>query len=196
MNVKNVFFSIAIIILTLSVFVFGVSTFYPRPNYEDYCSREILPSPKINQEVCPSVCVEMYEISGEECLFEQCGSGCGPDGYTSFESLEKCEIALERFTCWEDYDLALKIYSRNLFLIAIPVGILVLALGAIVFGLEMVGAGIMGGGVGIILYGVGGFWRFAQDWLKFGLSLTGLFAVIWLAYWLNERMKKKVSGKR
>tara|TARA_Y100000296_G_scaffold87409_1_gene133207 strand:+ start:2800 stop:2970 length:171 start_codon:yes stop_codon:yes gene_type:complete len=55
----------------------------------------------------------------------------------------------------------------------------------------------MGGGVGIILYGVGAFWRFADDWLKFILSLVGLIAVIVMAYWFNSKnwniWKKKMK---
>jgi hypothetical protein len=196
MNLKDVIIGTAIIILTISVFVFGVNTFYTRPEYSDFC-RESFPEPPLSRPgICPAVCVEMYEISGNSCIFNECGSGCGPDGDTSFGTLAECEIALKDGNCYVDYEQASENYSRNIFLIALPIGILILALGAIVFGLEAVGAGIMGGGVGIILYGVGGFWRFAQNWLKFGLSLIGLIVVIWLAYWLNERMKKKVSRNR
>tara|TARA_Y100000294_G_C8508545_1_gene317738 strand:- start:113 stop:313 length:201 start_codon:yes stop_codon:yes gene_type:complete len=58
----------------------------------------------------------------------------------------------------------------------------------------------MGGGVGIILYGVGAFWRFADDWLKFILSLIGLIAVIILSYWFNSKnwniWKSKNFSKR
>tara|TARA_Y100000034_G_C6749373_1_gene332976 strand:+ start:263 stop:556 length:294 start_codon:yes stop_codon:yes gene_type:complete len=86
-----------------------------------------------------------------------------------------------------EHESAQEKYSKNLFLIALPLGIVIIALGAFVFGLESVGAGLMGGGVGIILYGVGAFWRFADDWLKFILSLIGLVAVIGLAYWFNSK---------
>ena len=190
MNIKNIFIGIAIIILTISVFVFGVSTFYPRPEYSDFCVDKFYPTPVSKPDICPEVFVEMYEIVGDVCIFNECGSGCGTDGYSSFENLEECEDALLERNCYKYYDAELEKYSRNLFLIALPIGIIVLALGAILFGLEAVGAGIMGGGVGIILYGVVGFWRFAQDWLKFSLSLIGLVVVIWLAYWMNKQRKK------
>jgi len=91
------------------------------------------------------------------------------------------------FTCRGELEDAREKYSRGIFLFALPLGIAVIAIGAFVFGLEAVGAGLMGGGVGIILYGVGGFWRFADDWLKFVLSLVGLVVVIWLAYWFNSK---------
>jgi len=49
----------------------------------------------------------------------------------------------------------------------------------------------MAGGVGIILWGVSGFWSFAQDWLKLILSLAGLVALIWLAYYFNRKFGKR-----
>lgn len=191
MNIKDIILGIAIIILTISVFVFGVSTFYSKPEYSDFCTDRNAPYPIIKTGDCAALCVEMYEIIGDRCVFNECGSGCGPDSYSTFETLEKCEEALKERNCYIDYDVALEKYSRNLFLISLSIGILILALGAIIFGLEAVGAGIMGGGVGIILYGVGGFWRFAQDWLKFILSLVGLVFVIWFAYWMNRKSNSK-----
>ena len=49
--------------------------------------------------------------------------------------------------------------------------------------------------------GTDGFWRFADDWLKFLLSLVGLVVLIWLAYYFNKKFEKKKSflhtlGKR
>jgi membrane protein implicated in regulation of membrane protease activity len=76
------------------------------------------------------------------------------------------------------------------FFIALPLGIVIIAIGAIVFGLEFVGAGLMFGGVGLIIYGVGGFWRFAQDWLKFTLSAIGLVIVIYLGYRFNKMVRR------
>ena len=90
-----------------------------------------------------------------------------------------------------DYDVANEKYSRNLFLIALPLGILIIVLGAMIFGLESVGAGLMGGGVGVILYGVGNYWRYSEDLLKFLLSLTGLVIVIYFSYWFNKKSQKK-----
>ena len=88
-------------------------------------------------------------------------------------------------------------YAKSVFLIAVPIGILIIILGALMFGLDFVGAGLMGGGVGVILYGVGGFWQFAEDWIKFLLSLVGLVILIWFAYWFDKRsFKKKSKGRK
>ena len=54
----------------------------------------------------------------------------------------------------------------------------------------------MGGGVGVILWGVGNFWEFADNLLKFILSLAGLIVVIYFAYYFNRRFDKKHKRER
>jgi len=39
---------------------------------------------------CPAVCRPMYVKSGAECIFTDCGSGCGPDKISTFSTLEEC----------------------------------------------------------------------------------------------------------
>lgn len=193
MLLKNIVIGIAILILTVSAVVYGVHTFYKSPEYSDFCPDYARPvSFDLNgSKICPEVCVEMYEIKNGSCILNSCGSGCGPDGITSFSTTEQCQLGLQGKTCYDLYDSAHEVYSRNIFLVALPVGVAIVITGALVFGLEAVGAGLMGGGVGIILWGVGGFWRFAQDWLKFILSLAGLVAIIWLAYYFNRKFGKR-----
>jgi hypothetical protein len=183
MSLKNVVIGIAIIILTISVAVYGVNTFYASPEYEDFCDESRIAEVIEDAERCEA-------IGGQWSVYDGPRSVDGAEGYCDRD-----------FTCREEYEDARETYSRNLFLITLPLGILIIALGALIFGLEAVGAGLMGGGVGIILWGVGGFWRFADDWLKFLLSLVGLVILIWLAYYFNKRLEKKkgfsnVFGKK
>jgi hypothetical protein len=56
---------------------------------------ETIPSPEPvdpnnGGRICPSVCVPLWELKGGQCLFTDCGSGCGPDGKTTFESKAEC----------------------------------------------------------------------------------------------------------
>ena len=167
MSLKNYVMGIVIIILTISVVIYGVNLIYQQPEYSDFCGEIRIPKLVENQERCD-------EIGGNWAASPRFVEG-GVEGYCDSD-----------FTCRKEYDDAREGYSRNIFLIAIPLGIAIIALGALAFGLEFVGAGIMGGGVGIVLWGVGGFWRFADDWLKFILSLVGLVVVIWLAHYVNK----------
>ena len=171
MNLKNIVLGIAIIILTISVAVYGINIFYDKPEYRDFCGEFKTAEIIDNQERCEAIGGQWNEEGIPRRIDDITITGyCDRD-----------------YTCRMEYESAQEKYSKNIFLIALPLGIIFIAVGAIVFGLEAVGAGLMGGGVGIILYGVGAFWRFADDWLKFILSLVGLIAVIWLAYWFNSK---------
>lgn len=174
-SVKNLVLGIAIFILTISVGIYGINTIYGKaPDYNKYC-----PS-IITQQQCSDADGEWInntyppQVAGGKSIPAE-------GGYCQYD-YQKCQ---------NEYDNAQEAYSRNLFLIALPLGIIMIAIGALVFGLEAVGGGLMAGGVGIILYGVVDYWRFAQDWIKFGLSLVGLIILIWIAYYINKKMNIK-----
>ena len=184
MSLKNIILGIAIIILTISVAIYGISLFYDRPEYGDFCDEFKTAEVIDNQQRCE-------EIGGKW------NGDSIPRAIDGKEITGYCD---RDYTCRMEGEKAMEKYSRNVFLIALPLGIIVIALGAFVFGLEAVGAGLMGGGIGIILYGIGGFWRFADDWLKFVLSLVGLIALIWLTYWFNSKnwniWKKRIKKRK
>ncbi len=198
MQIKNLVLGIAIIILTMFVTIYGINTFYASPEYSDFCSegRPILKLIDDQERVCPAVCVRMYQLENGVCEFNGCGSGCGPDGLNSFDTLEQCEIGASGVNCNDLFEEANKIYSRNVFLIALPLGILIITLGAYLFALESVGAGLMGGGVGTLIFGAGGYWRYADEWLKFILSLIGLVVLIFFTYWINQKLSKDLFKKK
>ena len=174
MEIKNVVLGIAILILTISVVIYGISTFYERPDYDDYCDESKYRGIIENQESCEN-------LDGKWTSQEmKCSTTPCPQGY--------CDVD---FNCRQAYEEVREKYAKTVFLIAVPIGILIIILGALIFGLDFVGAGLMGGGVGVILYGVGGFWQFAEDWLKFLLSLIGLVVLIWFAYWFNKKTEEK-----
>ena len=182
MGLKNYVISVAIIILTISVVVYGVNLLYDRPEYTDFCDEFKTAEVIDTQERCEAIGGKWTEdriprtvlLSDEKNITGYCDRD---------------------FTCRGNYETAREKYSRNIFLVALPLGILIIAVGALVFGLEAVGAGLMGGGVGIILWGVGGFWRFADDLLKFILSFVGLVIVIWVAYYFNKKLEMKKKRK-
>ena len=53
---------------------------------------------------CPAVCVEMWKLKEKGCFFNECGSGCGPDGITTFKTKEECKAKLGK--CNTDKDCA------------------------------------------------------------------------------------------
>lgn len=173
--IKNFVIGVAIFILTIAVGIYGINAIYgPEPQYDKYC-----PS-LITQQECLNFGANWTTYPN----VNEPGKPLGSDGY--------CDVYS---ACKDPLEAAQKVHERNVFFIALPLGVIVIALGALVFGLESVGAGLMAGGVGIIIYGVGGFWRFADDWLKFAISLVGLVLVIWLAYYFNKKWQAKGSMK-
>lgn len=182
-EIKNIVLGIAIFFLTLSVGIYGINTFYQKaPNYNDYV---------------PNV------ITYEQCL-NVSGSWTNntvisPDspGKSIPAKSGYCQYDSNKYQ--KEYDDAREQYSRGIFFIALPLGIIVIAIGAIVFGLASVGGGLMAGGVGILFYGVVEYWQFAKDYLKFSLSLLGLIILIILTYYINKKWNfgnKKEKSKK
>ena len=185
MNVKDVVFGIAIIILTIFVTYYGINTIFPGVDYNEFCTPDRY-NPYINTSV--------------QC--ENAGGKWNPSYYEgNYAKPIPVEGSVEGYCdldyyCRQDYEKEQKIRSRNVFFIALPLGILIIAGGAFFFGLEYVGAGLMGGGVGTLIYGSGAYWPYTENWVRFILSLLGLILLIWLAYFLNKRMQKKDKGKK
>lgn len=170
MDIKNLVLGIAIFILTVSVGVYGINTLYGKaPDYNKYC-----PNIAIQQE-----CADAGGrwINNTYIADPRSKPVPAEGGY--------CEYSYQK--CQDEYDAARRVYSRNVFFIALPLGIIIIAIGALVFGLASVGGGLMAGGVGIFMYGIVQYWEFADDILKFGLSLAGLIIIIALAYYANYR---------
>ncbi|MBS3073093.1 hypothetical protein J4477_04625 [Candidatus Pacearchaeota archaeon] len=171
--IKNTIFAIAIIILTSFVVIYGIQTFYDRPEYTDYC-------PEIRSAEYVNTSVRCEQLNGKWTTFDGPKPVDGTNGY--------CDLD---YYCRQDYEKENKKYSKNLFIITLPIGIILLLIGGALFSLEAVGAGIMGGGVVTLIYGAGNYWPDASDVFRFLISLVGLIIVIILAYWLNKQLKAK-----
>jgi len=180
LNVKNLVLGIAIFILTVSVGIYGISTLYGKgPQYNDFC-------PNIITE---KNCTDLGGVWVNNTYTPSAGAKPVTEGgYCNYDYETKCS---------KPYDDAQRIHARKIFFVALPLGIIVIAVGALVFGLMSVGAGLMFGGVGLILYGVGSVWSYADDLVKFIISLIGLIAIIALAYYAEykwnffDKKKKK-----
>jgi di/tricarboxylate transporter len=169
-TLRNVIIGIGIFILTLFVVVYGISLFYPSVDYDNYCGK-------------------FYQITNEaDCISE--------GGTWQAAELKSAEAVPNGFcsesrTCQDEYDSANMKRSKNVFIIAVPLGLILIALGAFVFHLNSVGVGIMFGGIGTLIYGAGNYWRYSDNLFKFIISLIGLAVLIFLAYWFNGKFNRK-----
>lgn len=178
---RNLILGIAIFILTIFVGVYGINTFYgSAPQYEDYCP-SIVPQ---TQAECIKMNGTWTSYSSEQIPAEKIPV-TSPTGYC--DTYTYCQKQLEK---------AEEPYYKGIFMIAIPIGIIIIAIGLFLFSLEAVGLGLMSGGVGIIIYGAGSYWRFSSDVIKFTLSAIGLVILIVLAYYFNQRLKLNLFGKK
>lgn len=178
MDLKSVAIGIAIIILTSFVTVYGIALLYSEPEYEDYCSQIKTTEIIETEQRC-------LEIGGQWNGNADYPKETGINGYCDRD-----------FTCRQEYETAMKEHYKKVFYVALPIGIIIIVIGAVFFGLESVGAGLMGGGIFTLIYGAGGYWQYAQNLVKFLLSLAGLIAIIYFAYWFNKRNNKQIGKKR
>ena len=172
MNLKEIFLGLAVLILTFFVLTYGINLFYSEPHYDDFCSPSIVQVQNLNETTC-------FENGGK---------------WTSYAPPVKGEVpgyCDQDFSCREVYNLKLESYQMNIFLIAVPLGILLILLGAYFFSLDAVGVGIMGGGLGGILKGVSGYWAYSNDLIRFLISLFGLVIIIYFGYKFQDRIKGK-----
>lgn len=176
MGIKNIILGIAILVLTILVTWNGVGTIFPAPEYYDFCP-EVTTQEYINNEAqCLAAGGQWTDYGTPKPVDQNVTGYCDKD-----------------FTCRKAFEDATKIRARNVFFLALPVGVAIIAIGAFFFGLEAVGAGLMGGGIATLIYGSGVYWQYTENWVRFALSLAGLVFVIWFAYFWNKRAKK---GKR
>ncbi|MCW8965218.1 MAG: hypothetical protein OQK82_00815 [Candidatus Pacearchaeota archaeon] len=175
-NIKNIILGISIFILTLFVTIYGINTFYPRPQYNDFCDNDISKIIQTEQE-----CIDQ----GGKWNYYQDATKDDPTGYCN-----------QNYYCSEDYNDAREKWTQNVFFIALPIGIIILALGAFALSLEPVVMGLMSGGTGTLLYGTWGFFWQTNDKMRFIISCIGLAVVIFLAYYFNKRFEKKSKKKK
>jgi hypothetical protein len=181
MNVKNFILGIAIIILSTFVVVYGFSAIYPQPQFSDYCHDKGL----------------VHTDNESSCVLAE-------GKWTNFTSPSDpkvtnvtgyCDVT---YYCGKNYDEANQKYSLNRFFISIPLALIIIALGAFLFNLDAVGAGLMGGGVATLIFGISGYWGYANNWFRFLVSLFALVLLIAISYWFNKKFsfgKKKKEKK-
>jgi len=169
-------------ILASFVAIYGILTFYgDAPQWDVYCKDIIQPYYEINtSQQCENLGGKWNPTYADRYAAPVKGT---PNGY--------CDLY---YDCNLKLTEAQKIYSKNLFLITVPVGVLLIIIGGALFGLEAVGAGIMLGGIVTLIYGATSYWPNAGNPFKFGISLAGLILVILLAYWLNKKYEKEKKG--
>ena len=85
----------------------------------------------------------------------------------------------------KDFVEAKRAFSRALFFVAVPVGLIAIVVGGLL-SVPAIGPGLILGGVASLVLGYGRFWSDLENWMRFG-SLLVAFVVLILIAWRKFR---------
>jgi len=154
---KIKFFLIAAgIAVLLPMFIgYAVDTFYPEPDYNDFC--EGMPRPvKIGENMTEESCVS--------------AGGEWSQNYCDFYS-----------RCSKEYEGAMEKYGDKAFIIIVILGIIALIAGNMLKKASA-GSGFMAGGIITVVYGSSAYWRYAPKYLRLALLAFALGVLVYIAY--------------
>jgi len=193
MKFKNFILGVGIFVVFALALNQGLETFYPTPQYEDYCDIDNRAYPIAYKDT--STCPNNPDLNRRA---EQCTYSKGDFVYTY--DLNGCPIDGTCDPCRLDYEADLDVHSSRVFIIAIIVGIIVFVTGFFLLSTEPVGSALMASGIWSVFFGVVKNWRnFTQAW-RFLLLFVLLVVLIWLALRFNKKdgffskLKKKIKN--
>jgi hypothetical protein len=182
MNFKNFVLGVGIFVVYLLVLIQGIQTFYPDPDYSDYCGDRYPKGLGGRGLDCPSTPSEVinqrdscYDVDG---IFieEYDENGCLIGGYC-----DECSIEYEKDT---------DAYTSNIFLICILIGLVVFFMGLYLLKKEPVGSALIASSIFTIVFGTARNWRnFTESW-RFLILFVLLVLLIWFTLKINSTKKK------
>jgi len=101
---------------------------------------------------------------------------------------EKKKMDSERNAKYDAYANHRKVFERNLFCVATPLGIGAIIAGSLI-AVQAVGAGLIFGGIFTLVDGYCWYWSELQDWMRF-LSLLAAFIVLVYMGYMKLQEKK------
>lgn len=158
--------AIGIAILFVMFVGYAIETFYPSPNYNDYCDEFRV--------------AQFIENEGQ-CL--DAGGSWNPNDVVRVPKLDNssegyCDLD---YYCRQDFDTAQESYNRNIFFASLVIGIITFVVSVSLL-VEAVSAGFMGGGVLLIIYGTLRYWGSLSDvWRTLMLGFA-LGVLVWVGY--------------
>jgi uncharacterized membrane protein YkgB len=166
-KLKRTILGISIAIILVLFIGYGINTFYKPPKYEDFCEEGITRKIISTEEECLAVGGQ-WNVQPETPVGENepiIKGFCNPD-----------------YTCNKEFRSENEIYNRNVFIVAVILGLISVILGGIILKLESVSSGIMGGGVLTIIYGTVRYWGDLADVGRFIILGIVLGVLIWIGY--------------
>lgn len=165
---------IALIIVLNLFFNYALSLVYKEPAYEDFCpNTQVVQSPT-NQNECVALGGQWVENNYPvKPLPQEAIQGTAPIAQAGY-----CNI---NYTCDKNFQDADKLYSRNVFISLVLLGLVALICGIFVGSNEALSSGLAFGGVFSFVIASIRFWGAADNLIKVLILGITLAALIWLA---------------
>ncbi len=187
MTTRNFVIGLGIVIIYGLVLAAGFAAFYPGPQYEDYCGRSEFASRPFPSGV---------ECAPNSALDEQARQCYDAGGDFRYEyDANGCPVSGTCDTCSKAYDDARDVYSRNIFIISVIIGILTFVVGFAILSVEPVGSALLASGMWAVVFGTIYNWRNFGNITRFFLLLIVLVILIFVAYRLNTH-GRMFTGKK
>lgn len=147
-----------------------VRVIYHEPEFEGFCPEEQVNEAIETKDECLQVGGQWNEnVDAKRPMIQ--GETPQPIGYCN-----------PNFTCSRNYEEAAKVYNRNVFIVFVTVGILLLVASVFLSGVEAISLGLSFGGVLALVVGSMWYWSDMNDILRvivLGAALLGLLFVTW-----------------
>ncbi len=160
---------IAIVIVTNLFFNYATSLVYVEPNYEKYCPADVYNRAYENKNQC----LENGGMWSEQVVPVD----------TKITNAKKTEITgycNPTYTCQKKYDGASKLYDRNIFIVLVSLGVLIILAGAFV-SVPLLSIAFSWSGVLSLVIASMRYWGSADSIVRVIILGAALVALIWLA---------------
>ena len=159
---KNIILAFAISLVFVFFTYMMIQSFYPAPEYEDYCDVNV-PRMIIENE---SQCVD---FGGDWTYY---------DKPLADDSTGYCDYYTR---CSDEWNDAREPYERNVFIVNVVIGLIVLVLSFLLV-VEAVSSGFMLGGVIMLIYGTIRYWGNLSNVLRTIVLGITLAILVWVGY--------------
>ncbi len=160
-----------------------LDSLYPEPQYQTFC-----PSLQINNEYKEKeICIteggqwndRSYPYSMSTGEPEMCAGGevC-PATIPIYSPIN--DFCDENFTCQKNYDTAYQSYNRNIFIVRVITGIILLIAGIFLTAYSTVAISLSLAGLLSLIIGTLNYWHYMIGWLRPVILGIGLVTLVWV----------------
>ncbi|MEK7585836.1 MAG: hypothetical protein AAB477_01205 [Patescibacteria group bacterium] len=161
---------IAIVIVTNLFFNYAISLVYDEPSYDKFCPADVYNKAYDNKNQC----LDNGGMWSEQVVPVETMKASSP---TKTQITGYCNAT---YTCQKKYDEAYKLYNRNIFIILVSLGVIILVLGAFM-GVPLLSVAFSWSGVLSLIIASMRYWSSADSIIRVVILGVALGALIWLA---------------